>query len=163
VVWESVIPDSISALASSVFIAIGFEVVAAVQAGPAYKLFVTAPHIAGVALQTHHKALILVPLTILVWVTVTFMTRPADAERLRAFYRRVRPGGAWGPIARGMRDVRADGLSRGAMVGWAGGVALVYGLTFGIGKLVLGAWAAGSLLLSIALVGGLVASRVMRD
>jgi len=161
--WRINAWSEISALATSVVIAIGFEVVAAVQAGPAYKLFATAPHIAGIALQTHHKALILVPLTILVWATVTLMTRPADVERLRAFYSRVRPGGAWGPIARGMPDVRQDGLSRGALVGWAGGVALVYGLTFGIGKLVLGAWAAGSLLLSIALVGGLVASRVMRD
>ena len=160
--WRINAWSEITALAASVLIAVGFEVTAAIQAGPAYELFGTAPRIAGVALQTHHKALILVPLTIAAWVAATLLTRPVDAERLRAFYRRVRPGGAWGPVTRGLPGVRSDGLGRYAMTGWLGGVMTVYGLTFGIGKLVLGATVGGLVLLGVAAVGGLLVARTMR-
>lgn len=160
--WRINAWSEISALATSVVVAVGFEIVAAVQAGADYELFATAPRIAGVALQTHHKALILVPLTIAVWVAVTLSTRPVEAGRLREFYRRVRPGGAWGPVASALPDVRPDGLSRRTAAGWAGGVALVYGLTFGAGKLVLGETAAGAWLLALALAGGVAVAGAMR-
>jgi len=34
------------------------------------------------------------------WLAATFLTPPTEAEHLQRFYRRVRPSGWWGPVAR---------------------------------------------------------------
>ena len=44
--------------------------------------------------------LINVLLSGMIWLIVTFATRPTDPDHLGAFYARVHPGGLWGPIAR---------------------------------------------------------------
>jgi SSS family solute:Na+ symporter len=150
--WRINAWSEIAALATSVAITGGFEVLAAIQNGAAYQLFVTPPVIGGVALGYHHKALILVPVTIMVWVTVTFLTRPVAPERLLSFYRTVRPGGFWGPISARCPDVIADGLSRARIGIWLAGVLAVYGLIFGLGKLLLGQPRPGLLLLALAAV-----------
>ena len=38
--------------------------------------------------------------TTVVWVVVTYATRPTDAATLQHFYLKVQPDGAWGPVAR---------------------------------------------------------------
>ena len=40
---------------------------------------------------------------------MALLTRPDDEEVLDGFYRKVRPGGWWGPVARGAPDVVDDG------------------------------------------------------
>jgi SSS family solute:Na+ symporter len=160
--WRVSAWSEIAALAASVLLAVGFEVAAAVQSGADYALFATPVKIGGVALGTHHKALILVPVSIIAWVTVTFLTRPVDGPRLEAFYRRVRPGGWWGPVARQAPDVVCDGVSRRLLGVWAAGCAAVFGLLFGLGKLVLGEPVAAVPLLVLAVAGGLVVARELR-
>ncbi|MEZ4389242.1 MAG: sodium:solute symporter family protein [Candidatus Krumholzibacteriia bacterium] len=160
--WRINAWSEIAALAASVLLAVGFEVAAAVQSGPAYVLFDTPLRVGGVALATHHKAIILVPITILVWVTVTLLTRPEPPARLAAFYRKVRPGGAWGPVAAACPDVVCDGLSRRTLLAWLAGVAMVYGILFGLGKLLLGQPAAGLVLLAVAAAATVVVVRELR-
>ncbi|HPF35423.1 MAG TPA: Na+:solute symporter [Candidatus Krumholzibacteria bacterium] len=160
--WRINAWSEIAALASSVVVAVGFEVAAAVQAGPEYRLFSTPLTVGGFALATHHKALILVPVSVISWVTITFLTRPADPARLREFVTRVRPGGWWGPVAASLPDLRHDGLGRRTLGLWAAGVALVYGLTFGIGQLLIGSPLKGALLLAAAAAGAVVTARELR-
>lgn len=79
-----------------------------------------------------------------VWVIATLVTRAEPRERLVVFYRRVRPPGFWGPIAReaGMTPesaARPLGL-------WLAGTALTFCLTLGIGKALFGAWGEAMLL-----------------
>ncbi len=157
--WRINAWSEIVALASSVVIALGFEVASAVQAGAAYRLFATPLLIGDLALATHHKALILVPVSVLAWLIATFTTRPVPTEHLAAFYRRVRPGGAWGPVARSCRDVAPDGLNRHTVLAWLGGVALVYGLLFGLGKLLLGEPLQAVLLFVLAAAGAVPVAR----
>ena len=102
------------------------------------------------------------PLTILVWVTVTFLTRPVDDGRLAAFYRKVRPGGLWGPVAAANPDVVCDGLTWARLGVWAAGCAAVFGVLFGLGKLVLGQADQAWPLLLLALAGGIVVARELR-
>ena len=83
--WRISAWSEIAALGASVVMAFGFEIVAAVQAGDAYELFATPVQVGDMALATHHKAMILVPVTILTWVIVTFLTRPVSPERLAVF------------------------------------------------------------------------------
>ncbi len=160
--WRINAWSEISALASSVLMAVGFEVTAAIQSGADYALFATPVRLGSMALETHHKAMILVPVTIVVWVPVTMLTSPVPRERLESFYRKVRPGGAWGPIAAIADDVVCDGLNRRTVVAWLGGVTMVYGILFGLGKLVLGQPLAGLGLLAVALVGAVPVVREMR-
>ena len=55
------------------------------------------------------KMLIIAFLTIIVWVVVTFLTRPESNEVLDSFFQKVRPGGfGWEPVARRNRDVSVD-------------------------------------------------------
>ena len=157
--WRINAWSEIAALATSVTLAVAFEVVAAVQSGAAYRLFATPPQIGGLALQTHHKALVLVPVTLVVWIAVTLLTRPSDRQRLEEFYRRVRPGGRWGPVAAACPDVACDGLSWHRLGVWLAGVVAVYGLLFGLGRLVLGEPQRAVLPLVLALVGGFVVAR----
>jgi len=160
--WRINAWSEIAALASSVLVATAFEVAAAVQAGADYRLFSTPLTVDGYVLGTHHKALILVPVSILCWVTVTFLTRPVEPGRLRAFVTKVRPGGRWGAVAADLPDLRHDGLGRRTLGLWAAGVALVYGLTFGIGQLLVGSPTKGALLLAAAAVGAAVTARELR-
>jgi len=136
--WRVNAWSEIAALASSILLAVGFEVAAAVQSGVDYRLFVTPVRVGSLVLQTHHKALILVPFTIVVWLTVTLLTRPVDSLRLATFYAKVRPGGFWGPVARANPDVVCDGFRWSRLVVWLLGSLGVYGLIFGLGRLVLG-------------------------
>jgi SSS family solute:Na+ symporter len=96
--------------------------------------------------------LITVGVSTVVWLVVTYMTKPEPDERLDAFYHRVRPGG------RGWRHVAArlgygeEGIEGGAITwsNWIAGVAAVYTTLFGIGKLIFGQTMAGVILLVAA-------------
>ncbi len=154
--WRISAWSEIAALASSVVMAFGFEIVAAIQTGADYKLFGTPVTIMGTALQTHHKAMILVPVTICVWVAVTFMTRPVSMENLSSFYRKVRPGGMWGPVADANTDVVCDGFSWRRLGVWAAGSAGVYGILFGTGKIILQDFGSAWWLLAMAVFGAVV-------
>ncbi|MFO7653087.1 MAG: sodium:solute symporter family protein [Candidatus Krumholzibacteriia bacterium] len=163
--WRINAWSEIAALASSVIIAFGFELVAAVQsagAGVPYQLFVTPVRVGEMALGTHHKALFLVPVSIAVWMLVTLLTRPATPERLEAFYRKVRPGGFWGPVAARCPEVRSDGLSWRRLGLWAMGSAGVYGLLFGTGRIVLGEPGRAWPLLLTAAVAAVALTRELR-
>lgn len=76
-----------------------------------------------------------------VWLVVTFATAPVEKKRLVAFYRRVRPYGLWGQIAKesGVAPPRGLGFLLGA---WLTGAAMVLGATFALGKLLLVQFAA---------------------
>ncbi len=144
--WRVNAWSEISALAVSISATIVLEIIAASQtmaSGQTYSLFSSAPVLFGVSLQVHHKLLIIVPLALFVWITVTFMTPPEPEAKLRLFYDRVYPGGWWGPV----RTDGGDGepVSRGFFLNWLGGVAFIYGTTFAIGHLLFGnlQWALG--------------------
>jgi len=98
--------------------------------------------------------------TILVWLTVTLLTSPEPRDHLAAFYRRVRPGGAWGQVAAICPEVVCDGLSWRTVRVWLAGVTLVYGILFGTGKLLLGNPLMGVGLLALA---GLATVAVVRE
>jgi len=101
--------------------------------------------------------IITVSVTTVVWLTVTFLTKPESEQTLLKFYVRARPGiSGWGPIARLAPDIRdtSDGWYRA--LDWVAGCALIYGVLFGVGKLLLGEWTAGLFLLGLGLAGGAV-------
>ena len=99
--------------------------------------------------------IITVSITTLVWLAVTFLTAPESKETLVAFYRRTHPSSTgWRPIAKLAPDVKpsTDGLSN--LVDWVAGCALIYGILFGTGKLLLGSTITGLLFMGIAAFSG---------
>ena len=99
--------------------------------------------------------LITVAITTVVWLTVTMLTKPESTETLLAFYRRTRPSLAgWRAIAKMAPDVKAsrDGLYN--IVDWLAGCLLIYGVLFGVGKLLLKEWTPGVVLLSAGVAAG---------
>jgi hypothetical protein len=89
-------------------------------------------------------------------VIVTFLTKPVQEENLVRFYNLVSPGGFWGPIRDKITTNKKTILGWYFLANWFAGVALIYGMTFGIGKLIFGDLIVGSILLFIAGVGFLI-------
>jgi solute:Na+ symporter, SSS family len=101
--------------------------------------------------------IITVAVTTVVWITVTLLTKPESEQTLLKFYLRTRPGVAgWGPIAKLAPDVRSSNNGWYSALDWICGCALIYGVLFGTGKLLLGEWTPGLSLLGMGLAGGAV-------
>ena len=89
------------------------------------------------------------------WLAATFLTAPEDRKKLLAFYRKVRPNARfWGPIAKEAVDVHppCDGMRN--FRDFAAGCVMIYMILFGIGKILFGEKALGSVFLAIALAAG---------
>lgn len=83
------------------------------------------------ALQYAGPMLVTVAVTTLVWVLVTLATRPVGAEKLAAFYRDVRPGGWWGPVA-AATGIAPASLRRDVRL-WLVSMLMVLSALFGVG------------------------------
>ena len=117
--WRINAWSEIAAMISSFLLALGFFL-----AGKA-----------GHALPSHLALLVTVAVTTVVWITVTFLTRPTERAVLVRFYRLVRPAGP------GWRLVEAEAGVGGSpdslpqsLLGWTLGCAFVYAALFGVGS-----------------------------
>jgi len=124
----------------------------------------TVAHVFNDANASAEILLVTVPVTTLVWLVVTFATKPEPEATLVRFYERVRPSRfGWRAVARA--SVAAPGAEPLGVnaIDWVAGCGLVYGSLFGIGKLVFGNVTEGVLYLSVAAVcGGIIAYNVTR-
>ncbi|MBM3316778.1 MAG: sodium:proline symporter, partial [Candidatus Eisenbacteria bacterium] len=122
---------------------------------------------AGHVFATWEILLLNVGLSGAIWLAVTFLTPPTDSAHLSAFYRRVRPGGFWGPIA-AMADARGerergeadDEGEEAPAPRWSARrpfesflltLVLVYGGLIGVGHLLYGKLPSGALLCAAGL------------
>jgi SSS family solute:Na+ symporter len=122
----------------------------------------------GIEMPVHLSLAATVAVTTLVWLVVTYVTEPVNADTLACFYRLVRPAG---PGWRSIRDAAAleaspDSLPQ-ALLGWILGCLLVYSALFGTGYLIYGNASAGTLCFTIAagsaIVLGLLLSHMLRQ
>jgi hypothetical protein len=96
--------------------------------------------------------IVTVAISTVVWLGVTFATRPEPESVLASFYRRVRPGGpGWARVSEragfGRESIPGGAL---AWTNWIAGIVAVYASLFGIGKLVFGNLGSGIGLLAVA-------------
>jgi Na+/proline symporter len=95
--------------------------------------------------------------TTIVWIAVTFITKPVDENTLIKFYRRTHPGGwGWKKIAAQLPDVTSDTGFGWLLLDWVSGVILVYSTLFGVGRLIFGDYLAGAGLLAVAVGAALL-------
>jgi len=101
--------------------------------------FIIFPILKSVGILFPYSLFIIVPGTTLVWVTVTFLTKPTSEDVLFSFYRKIHPGGLlWKKISSKLPDVESDSGFFRMFINWLIGVILVYSILFGMGKLILG-------------------------
>jgi solute:Na+ symporter, SSS family len=153
--WRINAWSEITALGTSILVTIILEILAYNQTileGKNYILFGSAPILFGVTLQVHHKLIIIVPIAILAWLSVTFLTKPEPTKTLENFYKRVQPGGWWGPINKNFKH-ELQPVSKGFFILWISGIMMIYGFTFGIGNLIFHNYSNAILLFGIACIG----------
>jgi hypothetical protein len=96
-------------------------------------------------------------MTTAVWLSVTFLTKPEPKNILLAFYRRVRPSAyLWGPIAKEATEVKGQSDGLFDLIDWLSGVAMIYGILFGTGKILLGEPIVGIIYLLAGVVFGAI-------
>jgi SSS family solute:Na+ symporter len=99
------------------------------------------------------RLVIILVISTICWVAVTFLTKPVDMDHLEAFYRRVRPGGWWGPIAARCPEIKREKV-HSHWIGWFAGSVCMFASMFGVGYLVMGQPGRGLLFLLVSAVSG---------
>jgi SSS family solute:Na+ symporter len=111
----------------------------------------------GNPLDFAYLLLITVGITTLIWLLITFLTKPEPREILYSFYRKVRPNPAmWGPVAKEVTDVipQKDGIFN--LINWISGVLMIYAFLFGAGKVILGNIETGIIFIIFGFIFGTV-------
>ena len=120
--------------------------------------------------QPFYRFPIIVLITTIIWLVVTFLTQPESKETLHNFYRRIQPGGA------GWQKVVQEAASEGIVIAEPNakftlpqgilamvlGTVLVYSLFFATGKILYGETAAGLILGAVAIVVAFVLKNVWK-
>jgi Na+/proline symporter len=118
-------------------------------------------------MRGEYTALIVALCSLVLWLVVTFATRPEPQARLIGFYRRIRPDGpGWAPVAAAAPDVRPDGGLDRAVVCAVLGTAVVWLTLPGIGAVIFGEYGKAAACLGGAAVSAAtmfaLVGRVMR-
>jgi Na+/proline symporter len=121
--WRVNAWSEVAAMASSFVVALGFFV--------AKKM--------GTGVADHVSLLVTVGVTTFVWIAATYLSPQTDREKLKSFYRLVRPGGPGWRAIRAETGVAAapDSLAH-AFLGWMLGCVFVYSALFGTGSIIYG-------------------------
>jgi solute:Na+ symporter, SSS family len=115
--------------------------------------FITLPLVKYFGISFPLSLYYLVFATTVVWLIVTFLTKPTDEEKLKEFYRTVHPGGVlWKKISVLMPEVESDSGFARMFLNWFLGVVLVYTSLFGIGSLIFGNYLNTVIYLAVAAV-----------
>ncbi|MBI1966896.1 MAG: Na+:solute symporter [Gemmatimonadetes bacterium] len=137
--WRVNAWSEVAAMVSSFLVAVGFFVAAKT----------------GHAVAGHWALVITVAATTVVWLTVTFLTRPTDRATLVSFYKLVRPAGpGWKDVqAEAGVDPSPDSLAH-ALLCWVLGCAFIYSALFGAGSYLYGRTGQGTVFLVVLLASG---------
>ncbi|MBE9468892.1 MAG: Na+:solute symporter [Bacteroidetes bacterium] len=101
--------------------------------------------------------IIIVVWSTIVWITVTFLTKPTKEEKLKEFYKKVHTGGiGWRHISKDMPDVKGDTGYLYLFINWIAGCIMVMSCLFGIGNIIFGEFITGFICIGIAIVAGAI-------
>ena len=89
------------------------------------------------ALSAEGRIIIVATLSTIVALLVTLLRKAPDPQRLVSFYEKVRPAGAWGPVQALSKEAPVNHEGLKIFAGIIGGLSLVWGLTMGLGALLL--------------------------
>jgi hypothetical protein len=87
-------------------------------------------------------------------LAATFLWRPEPKEKLAEFYRRVRPPGFWGPVHAAAGGKVDSGFGRRTLLQIGLALLFIFACMIGTGKLLLGEWLLGALLVGVGALAG---------
>ena len=95
--------------------------------------------------------------TTLVWLVVTYLTKPVEEKKLVEFYKRTYPGGiGWKQIQKLVPE-RSNKTGFGKLaINWLMGIILIYMFLFGIGKIIFADYLLGALFLIIGVIAAAI-------
>lgn len=115
--------------------------------------FIIFPILKNIGIVFPYSLFVIVPVTTLVWLTITFLTKPTSEEVLISFYKKIHPGGVlWKKISDKLPEVESDSGFLRLFINWLFGVILVYSFLFGTGKLIFGEFSTFFIYLIVALI-----------
>jgi Na+/proline symporter len=125
----------------------------------------TAFHPSGSAVDSAMRALVVTAVTTVVWLIVTFITKPEPQDVLLKFYRSVRPQiTGWQRLAALAPEVPATRDLGRNLFSWVLGCLMVYLTLFGLGHMLLGPfWEGAGLLAVSAICAGALYSNISRS
>lgn len=98
--------------------------------------------------------------TTLVWLIVTYLTKPVEQPKLIKFYERTHPGGiGWKRIEKLTPGVKGDSGFGRLFLDWFLGIVVVYSFLFGLGKIIFTEYLWGSVILLTGLFAGFIIYR----
>jgi len=98
--------------------------------------------------------------TTIIWLLVTFLTRPVTQEKLLEFYKRAHPGGiGWKKIAGQLPGLPVESGFGRQFLNWFMGVVVVYTFLFGFGEIIFAEFLKGSLILAIGIFAAFIIYR----
>lgn len=113
--------------------------------------FVLPLNIKGLGLESPLTLFPIVIGTTIIWIIVTYITKPVDKNTLISFYRKVHPGGiGWNRISKEIKLAKADTGFGKLFVNWICGVGAIYSTMYGIGKILFSEYLYGIIALFIA-------------
>jgi len=112
----------------------------------------------------YHKIFLsVVAWSTIIWLAVTFLTKPVSREKLYTFYKKVHPGGiGWKKIAAELPGVKSDEGYPLLFANWLLGVIMVLSALFGIGKWIFKEYILAMVFLVLVIVSALLINRNLR-
>ena len=101
---------------------------------------------------------LIVGITTLAWLIITYVTKPTDTEHLQRFYKRIRPDGNWGPIAEMSNSGKEKTKIPYLLICWVSALAMTYAILIGSGKLLFMEYTEAGICAVVAVVGFLILS-----
>ncbi len=96
--------------------------------------------------------------TTLIWLSVTFLTKPEPSKLLFDFYERVKPGGWWGEYMRN----DSSSYFKGLFSSWFFALIFTYSLLFVMGYAVFAEWKSMLMWLGSGLISGFFLSKTLK-
>lgn len=119
--------------------------------------FIILPFVKYIGISFPESLFYLTGITTVVWLIVTFLTKPTDENVLFEFYKKVHPGGKlWKPISDKLPEVKSDSNFGSMFLNWLSGVALVYSMLFGIGSFILNDYINTAIFFVVAVVSAVI-------
>ncbi|MBT8394933.1 MAG: Na+:solute symporter [Flavobacteriaceae bacterium] len=121
-------------------------------------------------MPTYTKFPMIVLVTSIVWISVTYLTRPESKTVLQNFYKKIQPGGpGWRII---INEARADNIEIiDTTEGWSVpsgilamliGCVLIYSVMFAVGNLIYGQYLESLVLFVVAFISSIILSRLWK-
>jgi SSS family solute:Na+ symporter len=119
--------------------------------------FIVYPLTLTVGLEFPNTLFAIVPATTIVWILITYLTKPTEETVLLEFYKRVHPGGRlWKHISSQLPAIKEQKVFLKMFINWIFGVLLVYSILFGTGKLIFAEYTDFSIYAAIAVISAII-------